>query len=72
MKKDQFLPEYEAYKADTAERLSGADSSIAAGEGRLTSLEGATTDLGEAVEDAKNEAIANAEQGDADTLSSAN
>jgi chemotaxis protein MotB len=72
MKKDQFLPEYEAYKADTAERLTGADSSISAGEGRLTSLEGATTDLGEAVEDAKNDAIANAEQGDADTLSSAN
>jgi len=72
MKQDVFLPEYEAYKADTAERLGGADSSIDAAEGRLGSLESATTDLGEAVEDAKNDAIANAEQGDADTLSSAN
>ncbi len=72
MKKDVFLPEYEAYKADNAERLSGVDSSIGAAEGRLGSLETAATDLGEAVEDAKNDAMANAEQGDADTLASAN
>jgi len=72
VKKDQFLPEYEAYKADTAERLGGVDSSIDAAAGRLGSLETATTDLGEAVDDAKNDAMASAEQGDADTLASSN
>jgi outer membrane protein OmpA-like peptidoglycan-associated protein len=71
LKKKEFLPQYEAYKAENAAKFQTMDTSIASANMRISDLEKADTSLKEAIQDAKEEAMAAAEQGDADTLSAA-
>ena len=71
LKKDEFLPGYEAYKAENENRfqaLSTADSEAASS---ISALEAADKRLESAIEDAQNDAVAASEQGDADTLDAA-
>lgn len=71
LKKKEFLPQYEAYKAENAAKFQTIESSLAATNTKISDLEKADLSLKEAIRDAKEEAMAAAEQGDADTLSAA-
>ena len=71
LKKKEFLPEYEAYKAANEQRFGADESAIAANKASIGALEAADTALMSSINDAKEEAMASAEQGDADTLSAA-
>ena len=71
LKKDEFLPEYEAYKAENEDRFSALSSADAKTASDISALQNADKTLQTAVEDAKNDAVAASEQGDADTLEAA-
>lgn len=71
LKKKEFLPQYEAYKAENATKFETIDSSLSSASMKISDLEKADASLKEAVQDAKEEAMAASEQGDADTLSAA-
>jgi outer membrane protein OmpA-like peptidoglycan-associated protein len=69
LKKKEFLPEYEAYKNETSSKFSSLQAETDSGKARLMSLEKEDMSLKTAIDDAKEDAMAAAEQGDADTLS---
>ena len=71
LKKDEFLPEYEAYKAENEDRFSALSSADAKAASDISELKNADKMLQSSIDDAKNDAIAASEQGDADTLEAA-
>lgn len=71
LKKDEFLPEYQAYKAENEDRFSALSSADAKTASDISALQNADKMHETAIEDAKNDAIAASEQGDADTLEAA-
>jgi outer membrane protein OmpA-like peptidoglycan-associated protein len=71
LRKKDFLPQYEAYKAENAQRFSTIESDLGGVQANIAELGRADAALREQIQDAKEEAMAAAEQGDADTLSAA-
>lgn len=69
LKKKEFIPQYDAYKAENAAKFQTIDTSISSANAKIGELESADANLKEAIQDAKEDAMAAAEQGDADTLS---
>ncbi len=68
LKKDEFLPEYEQYKAENADRFTTVESSIDDANMRVDDLEAAVT---KNIAETNEETLAAVEQGDADTLAGA-
>jgi len=69
LKKDEFLPEYEAYKTENADRFSSVETSVADTNMRIDDLESSVM---EEIQETNEETLAAVEQGDADTLAGAN
>ena len=68
LKKDEFLPEYEQYKADNTDRFATVEASIDDANMRVDDLEAAVT---KEIAETNEETLATVEQGDADTLAGA-
>jgi len=71
LKKKEFLPQYDQYKAENAAKFQSIDASISTANTQLADLAKADASLKEQIQDAKEEALAAAEQGDADSLAAA-
>lgn len=71
LKKKEFLPEYEAFKEENAQRFTTVETGLTQATTKIGDLEKADTAIREEIQDAKDEAMAASEQGDADTLESA-
>ncbi len=69
LKRDEFLPEYKAYKTENADRFSSVEASVEDTNMRIDDLESSVM---EEIQETNEDTLAAVEQGDADTLAGAN